>query len=84
MDQTIPWGTKGPCLRALAESLVDAVEREGLIMIGAILSKDFRLVYDPEKGNSDEDRGYRPKTSPRKKAGSAPNDRGGKGGKGNQ
>lgn len=43
MHQALQWGTKGPCLAILAEKLVEAVERDGMVMVGAILDGRFEL-----------------------------------------
>lgn len=53
MQRVIPWGNKAPCLRVLTEKLVDAVERHGLVMVGAVMSGEFRLVYEP-RGENEE------------------------------
>lgn len=53
LQKSIQWGCKGPCLRMLTIRLIEAVERHGQVMVGAILDGKFDLVYNPGK-NGDE------------------------------
>lgn len=39
----IPWGVRGLCLRILWEQLIDAVEREGVVVLGLLIDGKLKL-----------------------------------------
>jgi len=43
----LPWGTRTTLIRILLERIADAIEAHGEIMIGAIMSGEFSIVYTP-------------------------------------
>jgi hypothetical protein len=43
--EEIPWGMRSMVLRMLLERLIDAGEKHGLAIYGAIMSGDFELTY---------------------------------------
>lgn len=43
-SKKIVWGGRSPALRVLLERLVDAVEKHGQQMIGAIIDGEFEIV----------------------------------------
>jgi hypothetical protein len=43
----LPWGTRTTLIRILLERIADAIEKHGEIMIGAIMSGEFAIVYTP-------------------------------------
>ena len=48
-SKKIVWGGRSPALRVLFEKLVDAVEKNGTQMIGAIIDGDFEIVAKPRR-----------------------------------
>ena len=51
----IPWGLRSEMFRKVLEVILDAIERHGQVMIGALISGRIRIVYEEEKdvkGNS--------------------------------
>lgn len=47
-SKKITWGGRSPALRVLFERLVDAVEKNGAKMIGAIIDGEFEITYKPK------------------------------------
>lgn len=47
-SQKITWGGRSPALRVLLEKLVDAVEKHGTKMIGAVIDGEYEIVYKPK------------------------------------
>lgn len=47
--QCIPWGNQGAIMRNLMTACVVAIEENGSIMLGALLSGEFKLVYEPKE-----------------------------------
>ena len=43
----MPWGTRTTLIRILLEKIADAIEEHGEIMIGAIMSGEFTIRYEP-------------------------------------
>lgn len=48
-SRKITWGGRSPALRVLFEKLVDAVEKNGEKMIGAIIDGEFEITYKPKE-----------------------------------
>lgn len=48
-SRKITWGGRSPALRVLFERLVDAVEKNGEKMIGAIIDGEFEIIYKPKE-----------------------------------
>jgi len=46
----LPWGFRTSLMRIILERIVDSIEKNGEIMIGAILSGEFSLEYTPREG----------------------------------
>lgn len=44
----LPWGMRANTVRVLLEVVVRAVETEGTMILGALLSGDYKIVYDPQ------------------------------------
>ena len=45
---TVPWGLRKHLLRAVVDVVVKAIQKDGQIIIGAILDKHFSLVWNEE------------------------------------
>lgn len=43
LDEVIPWGLKSEVFRRLVILLVESIERDGKIVLGAVLAGDVRL-----------------------------------------
>lgn len=48
MQKALGWGIKARLVRCILEMIVEAVERQGEVIIGAILSGEYRIVYTPK------------------------------------
>lgn len=46
-QEALPWGVRANVIRAILEIIVRSVERDGQMILGAIMSGECRLVYDP-------------------------------------
>lgn len=44
--RTFPYGMRGPVLRALVTAIADAVEEHGQMILGAVMSGDYKIVYE--------------------------------------
>lgn len=44
----LPWGTRANLIRILLEKVCDSIEENGEVIIGAILSGEYQLVYAPK------------------------------------
>lgn len=47
-SKKIQWGGRSPALRVLFEKLVEAFEKNGAKMIGAVLDGEFEITYKPK------------------------------------
>lgn len=47
LHKVVPWGLRRHLVGAVAKLLVEAVERDGPVVIGLILEGEYRLVYRP-------------------------------------
>ncbi len=50
----MPHGTRSALFKSVLEIVVDAIEKEGAIMIGAILTNRIKLRYIPEEEPASE------------------------------
>ena len=49
-SQKIPWGIRSAVLRILLERVIDAADKKGEMIYGAVLGGDFTLVFK-DKGD---------------------------------
>lgn len=49
-SKKITWGGRSPALRVLFEKLIDAVEKNGNKMVGAVIDGQFEITYKPRSG----------------------------------
>ena len=47
INTCLPWGMKAAVLRVVLELVVEAVEKEGAVFLGAVLSNEVRLTGRP-------------------------------------
>jgi hypothetical protein len=45
----MPYGIRAAVLRALLEAVLDAEEEHGKMIFGAIIDREFQLVYHPKE-----------------------------------
>lgn len=44
----LPWGVRANLIRIILEKLCDSIDAHGEVMIGAVLSGEYALVYQPK------------------------------------
>ena len=49
MRATIPHGFRRWVITAVLETVIDAIEREGELMIGAIMAGNYKIVFDTDE-----------------------------------
>lgn len=47
MKERIPWGIRKHILAGILETVMDAIEKDGDIVMGALMAKSFRLEWVP-------------------------------------
>lgn len=57
MLKTIRRGFRDPLISAVLNLLVEALKRDGEIIVGAVLSGQYKLVFDPTKEPEDAEAG---------------------------
>lgn len=46
--KAISWGMRAKLVQIVLERMVDAIDAHGPVMIGAFLSGEFKIVFDPD------------------------------------
>jgi|TARA_R100001530_G_C4304781_1_gene151429 predicted GNAT superfamily acetyltransferase len=54
LQKLIPWGVKNQLFKIIIDDLIKALEKNGPMVLGAILSGKVRLVYN-EEGKESKD-----------------------------
>lgn len=53
LTKHVPWGTRQRVILQLIKLLAESVERDGAIVVGALMADRFSLVWNPEKDDPD-------------------------------
>lgn len=52
LNRCVPWGVKAVVIRSLVTLLVEAVERDGPLILGAVMAKDVSLTIKDTSNES--------------------------------
>lgn len=50
--RAIPWGLRRHLISSVLETVVTAIEKEGEIVMGAVMAGSYRLVWDEPSGTA--------------------------------
>tara|TARA_Y100000310_G_scaffold342211_1_gene444317 strand:- start:1002 stop:1244 length:243 start_codon:yes stop_codon:yes gene_type:complete len=53
-QKVIPWGSRRILLETILERLVAGLEKEGPILIGAVIGGEYEMVYKPKTPDNEE------------------------------